>query len=181
MKNKTLAVALAIAAGLGTAGAAQAEGKIYVGAKLAYTDPDVPQFDSDFTLGMYGGYNLFGKDAQFAADLAGGTFAAEGELMMSTSKAKAGAAGKWDITSFGVYGAYRYPLSEAFYLKGRVGVVRYNLDTTLACDRSACGINYDLAAGIGGGMVLGPGRLEANITTYQSNVLNYDIGFHLSF
>ena len=178
-KAKTLAAILALTTGLG-AGAAQAAGKIYVGAKLAVADADFQGFDNAYTAGVYGGYNLFGKDSHFAADLAGGTFAVEGEVMLTASKGDAGpAARKWDITSFGAYGAYRLPLGEQFYLKGRLGVVRYDIGTSGPSPDS--GAETKLAAGIGGGMKIGPGRLEADITTYSSDVLTYGVGFHLSF
>lgn len=179
-KTKSLAVSLALVAGLAAAGAAQADGKIYVGVKLAVADADINGFDTAKTAGIYGGYNLFGKDSHFAADLAGGTLAVEGEVMMTVSKGDAGpAAGKWDINSFGVYGAYRFPIGEQFYLKGRLGVVRYDIDTTLPIPGS--GIETTLAGGIGGGMKIGPGRLELDVTTYSSDVLTYGVGFHMSF
>jgi hypothetical protein len=180
MKLNPLAVTLLAVAGLVSAGAAQANGKVFVGAKLALTDPDLSGFDSAYTAGVYGGYNFFGKDALYAADLAGGTFAVEGDVMLTLSKGDAGNAGKWDFTSLAVYGAYRFPLSDTFYLKGRAGLVRYDINTTQPTNQET-GSDTKLAAGIGGGMKLGPGNLEANITTYESDVLNYDIGFHLSF
>jgi len=180
MKTKSLAVTLALAAGLAAAGAAQADGKIYVGAKLAIADADIGGFDNAYTAGIYGGYNLFGKDAHFAADLAGGTLAVEGEVMMTVSKGDAGpVAGKWDINSFGVYGVYRFPLGEQFYLKGKLGVVRYDIDTS--GPYAGSGVETTLAGGVGGGMKIGPGRLEADITTYASDVLTYGVGFHMSF
>jgi len=178
MRTKSLAVSLALVAGLAAAGAAQAEGKIYVGAKLAVADADINGFDNAHTAGIYGGYNLFGKDAHFAADLAGGTLAVEGEVMMTASKGDA-PAGKWDINSFGVYGAYRFPLGEQFYLKGRLGVVRYDIDATVI--NANTGVETTLAGGIGGGMKVGPGRLELDVTTYSSDVLTYGVGFHMSF
>jgi hypothetical protein len=182
MKTKSLAVSLALVAGLAVAGAAQAEGKIYVGAKLAIADADIGGFDNAYTAGVYGGYNLFGKDSHFAADLAGGTLAVEGEIMMTASKGDA-PAGKWDINSFAAYGVYRFPLGEKFYLKGKLGVVRYDIDSNTLdpIARAATGIETKLAGGIGGGMKIGPGRLEADITTYSSEVLTYGVGFHMSF
>lgn len=179
MKTRAFAAAILAIAGAVAVNAAQAEGKIYVGGKLAIADPDFTGFDNAYTAGVYGGFNVFGRDAQYAADLAGGTLAVEGELMLTTAKGKAAAAGKWDITSVGAYAAYRYPLGERFYLKGRMGLVRYDINTTYASVNS--GTELKLAAGIGGGVKVGPGRIEADITTYESDILTYGVGFHMAF
>jgi hypothetical protein len=178
MKNRNLIITLALLGSLAIAGAAQAEGKIYVGGKLAVMDADSPGYDNAYVGGVYGGYNMLGKDAQFAADLKGGTLAVEGEALLTLSKGKAGAAGKWDITNFGVYAAYRHPLTDYFYLKGKMGFVRYDIDTTVGSDPSA---ETKLAAGIGAGWKVGPGRLEAEIATYSSDVLALAVGFHMNF
>jgi len=179
MKTKTLAVTLALAAGLAAVGAAQAEGKIYVGAKIGDMNPDFAGFNDVHTLGIYGGYNLLGKDAHFASDLRGGTLAVEGEVNMTATKAKAGPAGKWDITELGVYAAYRHPVADNFYLKGKAGLVRYDINTTVPSAYS--GTETKLSLGIGGGYKVGPGNLEAEITTYESNVLFVSAGFHMAF
>jgi hypothetical protein len=178
-KMKTLAVSLALAAGLAAAGAAQAEGKIYVGALLGAVNFDAPGFDPALNLGVYGGYNLLGKDAHFAADLAGGTLAAEGQVTMSVVQGDAGLLGDWDMTSVGVYAAYRHAFTDAFYVKGKLGVVQYDIDT----DRVAAvsGRETALSAGIGAGFKVGPGSIEAEVTTHESDVLFVSAGFHLNF
>ena len=179
MKTRNLVISLALLGGLAVAGAAQAEGKIYVGGKIGVMDADLPGFDNAYAGGVYGGYNLLGKDAHFAADLMGGTLAVEGEVLLTLSKGDAAAAGKWDITSFGAYAAYRHPITDYFYLKGKLGLVRYDIDTTLASANS--GIETQLAAGVGAGWKVGPGSLEAEVTTYESDVLFLSAGFRMSF
>jgi len=179
MKTRNLVISLALLGGLAVAGAAQAEGKIYVGGKLGVMDADIPGFDNAYVGGVYGGYNLLGKDAHFAADLNGGTLAVEGEVLLTLSKGDAAAAGKWDITNLGVYAAYRHPITDYFYLKGKLGLVRYDIDTTVASVNS--GTETKLAAGIGAGWKVGPGRLEAEITTFESDVLLVSAGFHMNF
>jgi len=179
MKHRNLFITLALLGGLVVAGTAQAEGKIYVGAKLGVMDADIPGFDNAYVGGLYGGYNLLGKDAHFSADLSGGTLAVEGELLLTLSKGDAAAAGKWDITNFGAYAAYRHPLTDYFYLKGRIGLVRYDIDTTIASANA--GIETKLAAGIGAGWKVGPGRIEVDLTTYESDILFLGAGFHMAF
>jgi len=170
---------LALAAGLAAAGTAQAEGKIYVGGKAGIVQADVSGFDNAINAGVYGGYNLLGKNSHFAADMKGGTLAVEGEVTLSVVKGDAGALGDWNLTSFGAYAAYRHPLTDYFYLKGKLGLVRYDLDTTVAS--VSTGVETVLAAGIGAGWKVGPGSLEVEVTTYESDVLFLSAGFHMNF
>lgn len=183
MNTKTLAAAVVLAAGLAATGAAHAAGKIYVGAKLGMIDFDAQGFDSAFGVGGYGGYNLLGKDAHWDADLGGGTLAVEGEVMLTAVKGDTVFWGDWDMSSVGAFAAYRHSLTDAFYLKGKLGVVRYEIDTDFPV--VAPGINTGtetaLAAGIGAGWQIGPGNLEAEIATYEGDVLLITAGFHMSF
>lgn len=183
MKTKTFAAAVLLTAGLAAAGAAQAAGKIYVGGKIGLLDVDPSgcvgcSFDPAFNIGAYGGYNLLGKDAHWDADLAGGTLAVEGEATLTAVKGDAGLLGDWDMTSIAAYAAYRHPITDAFYLKGKLGVVRYEIETDFA---AGLGTETDLAAGIGAGWSVGPGSLEAEITTYEGDILFVTAGFHMNF
>ncbi len=178
MKNRNLIISLAILGSLMATGAAQAAGKIFVGVKGGIVKADNSGFDDTFNVGAYGGYNIIGKDSQFAADLNGGTLAVEGEVTLSVAKGDA-PGGEWDMTSYSVFAAYRHPLTDSFYLKGKLGLVHYDLDTTVAVKNS--GTNNALAAGIGAGWKVGPGNLEAELTTYESDVLFLSVGFHMNF
>ena len=180
MKNRNLIISLALLGCLTAATGARGEGKIYVGAKGGLVQADISGFDPAFNFGAYGGYNLLGKDAQFAADLNGASLAAEGEVTLSVAKGDAGVFGDWDMTSIGAYAAYRHPLTDNFYVKGKLGLVRYDLDTTFASG-AGIGVETALAAGVGAGWKIGPGSIEAEITTYESDVLFLTAGFHMSF
>ena len=184
MKTTTLIMTLALAAGLAAAGTAQAAGKIYVGGKVGIVDADISGFDQAVNIGVYGGYNLLGKNSHFAADLKGGSLAAEGDVSLSIRKGDAGVSGDWDMTSVAVYAAYRHPLTDYFYLKGKLGLVRYEIDVDgipsgLVAGR--LGTETALAAGFGAGWKVGPGSLEAEITTYEGDVLILSAGFHMNF
>ncbi len=184
MKTTTVVMILALAASFAAVGTAQAAGKIYVGGKASYVDADLAGFDPAVNLGVYGGYNLLGRDSHFAADLKGGTLAAEGEVGLTVIDGDAGLAGDWDMTSIAVYAAYRHPITDYFYLKGKLGLVRYEIDTSLpapALVAGALGTETKLAAGVGAGWKVGPGSLEAEITTYESDVLLVSVGFHMNF
>jgi hypothetical protein len=178
MNNRSLIISLALLGGLTVAGTAQAAGKIYVGAKGGIAQVDSSGFDNAFNIGVYGGYNMLGKNSHYAADLNGGVLAVEGEVDFSIAKGDA-PVGEWDMTSFGAYAAYRHPLSDSFYLKGKLGLVNYDVDTTAATPNP--GSDLALAAGIGAGWKLGPGNLEAELTTYESDVLFISVGFHMNF
>jgi hypothetical protein len=179
MKMKSLVAGLAFATGLTAAAATQAEGKIYVGALAGLVDFDAPGFDRAFNAGVYGGYHLLGKDAHWSADLAGGTLSAEGQVTLSLVKGDAGAAGDWDITSIAAYAAYRHPLTDYFYLKGKLGLVRYKIDTDL--NSPFADSDTALSAGIGAGWKLGPGRIEAELATHEGDAWMLSAGFHMNF
>jgi hypothetical protein len=181
MTLKTIALPLALAASLLATAPAQAAGKIYVGAKLAVADADIPGFDNAHLAGVYGGFNLLGKDSQFGQDLKGGTLAVEGEILTTVAKGDAGANGDWSVTSFGVFAAYRHLLTDYFYLKGRVGLVRYDIDVDVPPPPSGADTENALAISVGAGMVAGPGRLEVELGTYASDVNLLSVGFHLNF
>lgn len=185
MKTKTLAAAIVLTTGLAAAGAAQAAGKIYVGGKLGMVDVDASGFDVGVNVGVYGGYNLLGKDGHWDADLAGGTLAAEGEATLTAIKGDTDGAGDWDMTTIGAYAAYRHALTDAFYLKGKVGVVRYEIDvetpTFFGAISGSLGTETSLAVGVGAGWSVGPGSIEAEITTYEGDVLYLTAGFHMNF
>lgn len=179
MKTRNVFISLALFAGLSLAGVAQAAGKIYVGAKAGIVKPDISGFDESINAGVYGGYNLLGKDSHFAADLRGGTLAVEGEVTTSVRDGESDFFGDWDMTSVAAYAAYRHPITDYFYLKGKAGVVRYEIDTAVASLTS--GTETQLAAGIGAGWKVGPGSVEVDLTTYESDALFLAAGFHMSF
>lgn len=179
MKNRNLIVSLALLGALTAAGSVQAAGKIYVGGKASIVDADISGFDPAINIGVYGGYNLLGKDSHFAADLKGGSLAVEGDVSLTVIDGDAGLFGDWDMTSIAVYAAYRHPLTDNFYLKGKLGLVSYEIDTSRVSafsDKETA-----LAIGIGAGWKVGPGRLEAELTTYESDVMLLSVGFHMNF
>lgn len=179
MKPRNVFISLALLGSLSLAGVAQAAGKIYVGAKAGIVQADYPGFDEAINAGVYGGYNLLGKDSHFAADLRGGSLAVEGEVTTSIKDGESKFSGDWDITSIAAYAAYRHPITDYFYLKGRLGLVRYEIDTSLPSVTT--GTETQLAAGIGAGWKVGPGSIEVDLTTYESDVLFLSGGFHMSF
>jgi len=180
MKTRNLVITLALLGGLAGAGAAQAEGKIYVGGKIGIVDASTGgvgvNLDPAIAAGIYGGYNLLGKNAHFAADLKGGTLAVEGEALLTAVKGNASGSADWSITSVGAFAAYRHPLTDYFYLKGKAGLVHFDVSPS-----AAGGTEDTLALGIGAGWKIGPGSLEAEITTHGSDVHILSAGFHMNF
>lgn len=179
MKNRNLLISLAVLGSLTLASTAQAAGKFYIGGKAGIVQADIPGFDEAINAGVYGGFNMLGKDSLFAADLRGGTLAAEGEITTSVKDGETDFFGDWSMTSIGAYAAYRHPVTDYFYLKGKLGLVRYEIDTSFANINS--GTETQLAAGIGAGWKVGPGSIEVELTTYESDVLFLSGGFHMTF
>ena len=180
MKNTNLLITLAVLGSLTLAGTAQAAGKFYIGGKAGLVQVDVSGFDEAVNAGVYGGFNMLGKDSLFNADLRGGTLAIEGEITTSIKDGETDFFGDWSMTSIGAYGAYRHPLSDVFYLKGKLGLVRYDIDTSIY-NASTNGTETKLAAGIGAGWKVGPGSIEVELTTYESDVLFLSGGYHFTF
>ena len=179
MKNRNLMISLALLGSLTLASTAQAAGKFYIGGKAGIVQADYAGFDEAINGGVYGGYNMLGKDSLFAADLRGGTLAIEGEITTTLKEGDTDFSGDWSMTSIGAYGAYRHLLSDFFYLKGKLGLVRYEIDTSRYNVNS--GTETQLAAGIGAGWKVGPGNIEVELTTYEGDILFLSGGFHMSF
>lgn len=177
MTSKLTSLSLVLVTSLLAVMPAQAGGKIYVGAKLAVADVDARGFDNAYLAGVYGGYNLLGKDSQFSQDLKGGTLAVEGEALLTARKGDT-AAGDWDMKSFGVFAAYRHPLTDYFYLKGKAGIVRTEIDITGA---GTAPDGTKLALGVGAGWKVGPGNVEAELVTLEGDIITLSAGFHMSF
>jgi len=175
------AVALLLAGlALGTsAQAAEKDTHIYLGAKAGFMDADVNGFDPALAIGVYGGYNLLGKDSAIAANLGGGRLAVEGELNVTAIDGDAGAYGDWSVMTLGVYGAYLYPLTETVTLKGKAGIVRQDIDV----DGNGSGAKDDdtgPAIGLGAGFKMGPGTLDVELTLMDD--MNYwSVGYAWRF
>lgn len=179
MKTHRILLTLAVLGSLIAGGAAHAAGKIYIGAKLGVLEPDQSGFDRALNTGVYGGYALLGKDAHFAADLRGGTLSAEGEATLTVVDGDAPAGGEWDATVYGLYAAYRHPLTDYLYLKGKAGMARYNLSTN--APRPGFKSEAALSLGFGAGWKVGPGSFEVDLSALGSDFVSVSAGFHMSF
>lgn len=162
----------------------------YFGGKAGFMMPDASGFDDAVNVGVYGGYNLLGKGALNPADLGGGTLAIEGELTLSlldgdftvTIPPLGTVSGDWDLTTLGVYAAYRYPLSDTFFVKGKAGLVRGKLDVS-AAGVPGRGTDTDISLGGGLGWKVGQGILEVELTLIEthSDFKFLSVGYFWSF
>lgn len=179
MNIKNTLAALTIVVGLVAGASAHAAGNVYLGGKAGFMDPGYGGFDPALAIGVYGGYNLLGKDAGIAANLGGGRLAIEGELNFTLLDGDAGAYGDWSVTTLGAYAAYIYPLTESISFKGKAGIVRQDIDV----DRSGSGAKNDdtgLALGVGAGFKLGGGTLDVEVTLMDE--MNYwSVGYNWRF
>jgi hypothetical protein len=182
MNTKNRLAIAALLAGLAVGAGAQAAEKdqhIYLGGKVGAMDADVNGFDPAITIGIYGGYNLLGKNASIAANLGGGWLAVEGEFNVTAIDGDAGAYGDWSVSTIGAYGAYFYPLTEGVTLKGKGGIVRQDFDV----DSSGSGAddtNTGLAIGFGAGFRMGPGSLDVELTLMED--MNFlSVGYNWRF
>lgn len=186
MKKPLLALALLPFASVAPAAGLMPETQsaapyFYFGAKAGLMDLDDQgnaDFDPAVNVGVYGGYNFFGAQSRFGHDLGGGTFSAEGEftLTLLDGDVNVGAAsGDWDVLTLAAYGAYRIPVSQSAYLKGRAGLHWIDADTSpnTPGDDSDTGLSF----GIGAGFDVGGGILEPELTVMDSDLIFLSVGF----
>jgi hypothetical protein len=148
---------------------------VYLGVKGAIVSNDAPGADNAFNIGAYGGYNLLGEGARYPKNLGGGTLSAEGEFTVTALKGDTRGHGDWNIMTLAAYAAYRFPLQNKFYLKGRAGVRWQDIDTgtPVGWDGSDTG----LSVGLGGGWQLSRGSVEAEITLLGSDITFISLGY----
>lgn len=154
---------------------------LYLGAKggiMSRDDEGNADYDYGLNVGVYGGYNFFGEQSRFGRDLGGGTFSAEGEFTFTLLKGDldvGSTSGDWNVLTLAAYGAYRIPVSQSAYLKGRAGLRWMDVDTSPGAPGS--GTDTGLSFGIGAGFNLGGGILEPELTVMDSDLIFLSVGF----
>ena len=148
---------------------------VYLGVKGGIISNDAPEADNAFNVGVYGGYHLLGDRARFPKNLGGGTLSVEGEFTVTAIKGDAGPYGDWNIMTLAGYAAYRFPLQNSFYLKGKAGARWQDVDT----DRSVRwdGTDTGASVGLGAGWKMGKGAMEAEITLLGTDVTMLSLGY----
>ncbi len=152
MKIKAMALALACAAGLASAPAAQAN-ELIIGAKVGLLDFDANGFDNTFTGGLQLGYEFL--------DLAVVDLAGELEITRSLSAGDA-PGGDYDYSALGAFVSARS--AGPIYVIGRIGFIDGDVDYSAGDDQSDSGV----ALGLGFGSSVGL-RWELEMTTYDLN------------
>lgn len=148
---------------------------IYLGAKGGIVSNDEPNTDNAFNIGVYGGYHLLGDQARFPKNLGGGTLSVEGEFTATAIKGDAGPYGDWNILTLAGYAAYRFPLQNSFYLKGKAGARWQDIDTDIPVRWD--GTDTGASVGIGAGWKLSKGTMEAEITLLGSDITFLSLGY----
>lgn len=148
---------------------------IYLGVKGGIMSNDAQGADNAFNIGVYGGYNLLGEGARYPKNLGGGTLSVEGEFTLTALKGSTRAYGDWNIKTLAGYAAYRFPLQNKFYLKGKAGVRWQDINTgsPVGWDGSDTGLTF----GLGGGWQLSKGNIEAEITIVQKDITFFSLGY----
>jgi len=178
MNTRILAMACGVATLLAAMAPAQAAGKMYAGAVVGMMDYNKSGYDPGINAGFYGGYNVLGKDSHWHADLAGGSLAVEGQVTLTVSNGDAPIS-DWDVTTVGLYAAYRHSFTDWFYGKAKLGIANTDFEAKQvvgASDNQA-----GLSAGIAAGFKVGPGNIEVEITSHNSDFLFVSGGFHIAF
>jgi len=148
---------------------------VYLGVKGGIMSNDAAGTDNAFNIGAYGGYNLLGEGARYPKNLGGGTLSVEGEFTVTALKGDTRAYGDWNIMTLAGYAAYRFPLQNKFYLKGKAGVRWQDIDTDSPVGWN--GSDTGLSFGLGGGWQLNKGAIEAEITVVESDITFVSLGY----
>jgi hypothetical protein len=148
---------------------------VYLGIKGGIMDNDAQGTDYAVNLGAYGGYHLLGEGAHFPKNLGGGTLSVEGEFTVTALKGDTRFYGDWNIMTLAGYAAYRFPLQNNFYLKGKAGVRWQDIDTDGAVGWN--GSDTGASVGLGAGWNLGNGSIEAEVTLIESDITFVSVGY----
>lgn len=181
--HRALMCVVTLSSGLFGAGVAQAAppstpaagNLVYLGVKGGIMDNDAPGTDYAVNLGAFGGYNLMGEGARYPRNLGGGTLSVEGEFTVSVLKGDTSAYGDWNIMTLAGYAAYRFPLQNNFYLKGKAGVRRIDVDTDVPAAWD--GTDTGLSVGLGAGWKLNKGNVEAEVTVIENDITFVSVGY----
>lgn len=148
---------------------------VYLGVKGGLMDNDAPGTDYAVNIGAYGGYNLLGEGARFPQNLGGGTLSVEGEFTVTALKGDTRYYGDWNIMTLAGYAAYRFPLQNQFYLKGKAGVRWQDVDTDGPVGWN--GSDTGASVGLGAGWKLSKGNIEAEVTLVESDITFVSLGY----
>jgi hypothetical protein len=148
---------------------------IYLGVKGGFLTNDASGADYAINLGVYGGYNILGDKARYPKNLGGGTLSIEGELSLSAIRGDAGPDANWKSTVLAGYAAYRFPLQNSLFLKGKAGL--YWADTSVDTPANWDGTDSGLSLGVGLGWKVGSGDMEAEITFLGSDLAFFSLGY----
>lgn len=162
---KMMQAGLAAVLALGMSGAAMAEG-VYGGVKLGLVKLDVSGADDATNGGLVLGYEFAGDDSM--------RIAVEGEFTTALSDGDVTGGGNWDMNTAALYAAIR--MGGEAYLKLKAGVVNANESGAIVLTDNTGG-----SYGIGAGMKIGDGEIEAEYTILGENIDFLSIGYNIHF
>lgn len=165
--KKTVALLVAVVVFSSTLSIARAEGR-FMGVKTGLILIDVSGVDNVIPVGVIYGRELdqitpgFWIEGEFNLGLLGGDVSGGGDL---------------DIWTIAAYGAYRYPVSDTSYLKGKAGLLYEDVEI-----RSVSDDDINLSLGIGGGFKIDDRlTIEAEFTVIESDINFLSVGLHCRF
>lgn len=155
----------------------------YFGVKAGLMMPDANGFDDALNIGGVIGVPVteLRRDASGIA----GTISVEGELTLTLVEGDVNInvppfgnfSGDWDVWTIGGFGVYRSPTSNNLYFKGKLGLVRSDVDVSVA-GASGSGSDTELALGVGLGIKLsGRSNLEFELTLLD-DIDFLSVGYH---
>lgn len=138
-------------------------GDQFVIPKVGFMSVDLNNADPLFSLGVMYGYGFTPKI----------TF--EGELNVGVAGGKSDI-GDYKIWTLAGYGVYRYPITDANYIKAKIGLLYENIEVgRFSADDQA------LAGGIGYGFKVKTTIIELEATIIDADIVFYSMGVNYPF
>lgn len=170
-KISRISLALLCFCGVATSQAAEP----YFGVKAGLMMPDANGFDDALNIGGVVGVPV--TELRTAGSGISGTISVEGELTLSLVEGDVDGGGDWDVWTLGGFGVYRSPASNNLYFKGKLGLVRSDVDVSFG-GSSFSGSDTDAALGVGLGIKLaGRSNLEFELTLLD-DIDFLSVGYH---
>ncbi len=144
--------------------------EFYVGPKLGWMDPDVSGLDAAFNMGALLGVEVVNNDIRYGAEL---------EATGTVSDGDAPFGGDWDVTTYAIYGVFKYGATA--YFKAKVGYLYEDVSVSIA-GFSASGDDSGLSGGAGVGYRFNDlVSLEGEFTVIEQDIFFYSLGVNFHF
>lgn len=171
---------LALFATLGADSVLADRGDQFLLGKLGFMSVDLNDADLLYSVGALYGYGITPEitaEAEVNLGLLGGAYRrkdAVGTVLES---------GEYRVSTLAGYGVYRWPVTDAVYVKGKLGLLHENVKRGSDLGQGGkTAQDFGVAGGVGAGARIADAfTLELEITGIDADILFYSAGLHYVF